>query len=348
MKEFPAVIITLLILCMPGCGSGKADPGAERSPVRWLETGSLKVGVLTEVGGRIVFLGRPEGSNLLKSDTALWNEPPAERIDPSPRSEFRAYNGHITWLGPQSEWWAHQNLNPARRDRKAVWPPDPYLVYAPYSVLEHTETSLQLEGPSSPVSGVKLTKRYALEGNTLVIGVTMTNTSGHPVAWDLWSNARFEGSTPFLVPGCGEGILRNSTEESGSTGRLDPVIIAGAVTIPDIPAAPDYQRRYAKLFLHPEKGRIVAVSGQCMLVMEFPRVHRDSIHPEQAFVEVYKMVTRDGKGDLLELEHHSPHVTLQPGESHSLEERWSVHPYEGSPETEAMLQYFNQLEMSKK
>ncbi len=50
----------------------------------------------------------------------------------------------------------------------------------------------------------------------------------------------------------------------------------------------------AKAFLHPEKGRIVAVAKGSMLVMAFDYVEQDQMHPEQGFVEIYKMVSPGG------------------------------------------------------
>ena len=330
----------LFLFFLTGCDPGQ---GRMEAPVLYLQNESLKAGILAEVGGRLVFLDRPGGDNFLKSDTALWDEPVEERIDPAPESEFKEYNGHIIWLGPQSEWWTHQDLNTGRKAGKAVWPPDPYLVYSGYKVVEQTPTSVLMEGPPSPVSGVRLTKKYSLSGSSLEIEVTMTNTLIRPVSWDIWSNARFEGHTDFFVPDCEEGILRISTEDSEKTGRLDPEIVDSVFTFVSHPPGPGQTRRYAKAFLHPEEGRIVAVSGDNMVVMSFEYVEPERIHPDQGFVEIYKLITRSGEEDLLELEHHSAFTTLQPGESFSMTEKWSVHDYKGNGEMKDHIEFYNQI-----
>jgi len=80
-----------------------------------------------------------------------------------------------------------------------------------------------------------------------------------------------------------------------------------------------------------------------MLVMSFDFVERDQVHPEQGFVEVYKSLSATGADDLLELEHHSAYVRLQPGESHVLRERWQIYDYPGALEPEAAVRWYNTL-----
>ena len=209
-------------------------------------------------------------------------------------------------------------MNEQRKSSEAVWPPDPYLIYSTYKVDELSENSLVLEGPPSPVSGVQLTKKYSLSESGLEIEVTMSNCSKLPVSWDIWSNARFEGSTLFFIPACENGILRISMDESGKTAGFEGEIVESAFTFVKAALGAGENRRYAKAFLHPDEGKIVAVGKGAMLVMFFDFVARDKVHPEQGFVEVYKSLSASGADDLLELEHHSAYVLLQPGESHVL------------------------------
>lgn len=332
-----AGILTVLIGCAT---AAQSTEGA----VIYLDNGTIKAGFLPEVGGRMVFLGRGEGVNLLKSDTALWSEPETQRIKPDPASGWKAYNGHIIWPGPQSGWWSAQELNQERKAAFAAWPPDPYLIYSAYKLVDIAATSVVLEGPPSPVSGIQLTKKYSLTGSFLDIEVTMTNTSGGPVSWDIWSIARFEGHTPFFVPHCENGILRITGEENKRSGKLDSRLIDGAFTFLSVPPGPGQSRRYAKAFLHPAKGRIVAVRDSTMLVISFDQVEQGMIHPEQGFVEIYKMITGSGKGDLLELEHHSAFETLQPGESFTVSERWAIYAYKGEEGMKDYIEFYNHIQ----
>ena len=320
------------------CNSGEAT---KKASIIFLENDTLKAGFLPGVGGRLVFLSGKDGVNILKSDSALWNEAPQERIEASPEAGWKAYQGHIIWTGPQSEWWTRQDLNLERKNAGAAWPPDPYLEYSTFRVLEQSPVSLTMEGPPSPVSGISLKKRYTLRGSSLEIEVSITNTSEKPVARDIWSNARFEANTIFFVPGCENGILKISGDKSGKTGVLNGVIVESAFTFVSQTTESGTKRSFAKAFLHPDQGKIVAVQKQSMLVMSFEYLEREQIHPEQAFVEVYKSLSPGGKEDLLELEHHSAYVNLQPGESHKLWMRWDVCNYQGGTSVEEALVWYN-------
>lgn len=321
----------------------KPTLNSDTDPLIFLENDNIRAGFLPEVGGRLVFLGRPGGENLLKSDSTLWSESGEVRLAPSAAADWKAYEGHIIWIGPQSEWWTHQDMNPKRRNSKALWPPDPYLIYGNFKVLEQTASSLMLEGPASPVSGVQLTKRYSLTESGLEIEVKMTNSSDIPVSWDIWSNARFEEYTLFFVPRCEKGILRIDTNERGKSAGLKGEIVESAFTFVNQTSESGNEAGSAKAFLHPEQGRIVAVEKGSMLVMDFDYVEQDQIHPEQAFVEVYKMFTPGGSEGLLELEHHSAYKVMQPSDSHTLKEAWSIYEYSGKMEVEEALKYYNTL-----
>jgi hypothetical protein len=264
-------LTVLGLLCHMACNSNN---DSSRDSVIFLENESVKVAFLPGVGGRLVFLGRPGGDNLLKSDTSLWREPVEERIVPSPESEWKSYFGHTIWPGPQSEWWEHQDMNANRRDEKSRWPPDPYLIYAPYRLVQQTDTSVWMEGPPSPVSGVQLKKKYALSGSGLEIEVIMTNISDAPVSWDIWSNARFEGSTLSFVPACEEGVTRVRSTETENVGGLDSVMFEGAFSLASPSLESGKSQWSSKAFLHPGQGAIVAVRNKSMLEMSFDYVER--------------------------------------------------------------------------
>lgn len=333
------ICLTALSLGLMSCNSGKET---SFDSIIFLENDTLRAGFLPGVGGRLVFLSGRDGQNLLKSDSTLWNEAPEDRIEASAEAGWKAYQGHIIWIGPQSEWWSRQEINEERRSAGARWPPDPYLEYSTFRVLEQSSVSLTLEGPSSPVSGISLRKRYTLKGSSLEIEVSMTNTSEQPVAWDIWSNARFEANTTFFVPGCEKGILKISGDKSGKTGVLNGAVVESAFTFVSQSPESGKKRSSAKAFLHPEQGKIVAVQKTSMLVMSFEYLERDQIHPEQGFVEVYKSLNPGGKDDLLELEHHTAYVSLQPGESHELRERWDIFNYQGGSSLEEAIVWFSE------
>jgi len=293
----------------------------------YLNNDEVKIGVLPTVGGRLVYLSYFDSDNLLKADKNQWNESKEERIEPSPFSKFKAYNGFITWIGPQSKWWENQNINTELRDIKSVWPPDPYLIYGKYDIAKRTDTSLILIGRKSPVSGVKLTKHFTLSKNKLKIKVSAQNVKGKEISFDLWSNARFNQATKFIIPAYEEDLLRVESKKTELVDNLDYSIENGYFTFRQNTPLNGENDRVAKAFLHPKKGNIIAIKNNIFLLMEFDEVSPTQIHPDHAFIEVYNKISSKENDYLLELEHHSSYKTIKPGESHSMSETWSLFKY---------------------
>lgn len=296
----------------------------EGSSMVFILSEDLRIGLLPDVGGRMVFFGAPGGENLLYSDSTLWNEPEGDRITPSPDAGFKAYNGLIYWLGPQSQWWRQQKVNSGRYKRGDWWPPDPYLIYSEYSVEILSDTSVLLASPDSPVSGVQMKKKYAVSGDKLFITVSLQNMRDEPIAWDIWSNARFEAFTPFRIPLDSSEIVRIKAEETDKVDIIPYSIGNGYFSLQ--PVQPSEGKLYSetKAFLHPDEGRMLVDKGQYKLTIEFDVVPREKIHPEQGLVEVYNKVSTDGKSNLLELEHHSAYETIPPGGALYMRESWKL------------------------
>jgi len=313
-------ILAFLTILASGCVASTQDDGA----VVYLEYRGLKAGFLPEVGGRLVFLGDAKGPNLLKADSSLWNEAEADRMEAGPHAQWKDYFGHIVWPGPQLAWWTRQDLNPVRKAREAPWPPDPYLIYGAYTVRERSARMIRMESPHSPVSGITLIKEYRLHKEGLEIILEMKNSSDREQSWDIWSNARFEASTPFFVPAMGKEGCRL---ESRETPWSSPVVAnweEGAFSFKELPPDSGTYTRSGKAFLHPGQGRMVAFPRGKMLVMDFPWVAPEDIHPEQGFVEVFLDRPLDLAQGLLELEHHTAYVNLQAGESNTTREFWHL------------------------
>ncbi|MGH8026857.1 MAG: DUF4380 domain-containing protein, partial [Pseudoxanthomonas sp.] len=141
-------------LCLPATSSAVE--------ILRLDNGALVLEVTPELGGRGLAFSLKDHPNLLKV-----GEPVATHPDPkvSALADDIGYLGHDVWVGPQSQWWTQQDANPARRDAKANWPPDPYLAFAQTRIIERTPTRLVLQGADSPVSGIRLHKSYALSAD---------------------------------------------------------------------------------------------------------------------------------------------------------------------------------------
>jgi len=307
-------VIILLIMVFTGFGQEK---------VIYLQNEWIKAGFLPDVGGRMVYLSPVGSENFLLSDSSLWNEPQSGRIIPEPSSPFKPYNGFITWVGPQSGWWKQQNILPEKRDNADMWPPDPYLIYSSFKVIEHTSHLLILEGSESPVSGIKMVKRYELNDSSISIDVAAINVRNEAVAWDLWSNARFDAFTMFRVPVENPDLVKIKSEENSLFEMVKHQIDDGSFSfLPEYPSD-ENKKRVSKAFIYPARGEMLVSKGAWNLTINFDLVPKVFIHPEQGMVEVYNCISFSEPSCIVELEHHSAYKTLRPGEQMSLKEVWT-------------------------
>jgi len=330
----------LLLLTITVSYKSMGMPNVES--VVYIGNGHVQVGILVEVGGTIVSLRYKNGENILESDSTLWNEPMADRPLVNANPVWKAYNGHTVWLGPQSDWWAQQDVNPELKKTKSNWPPDPWLGYANYKILQHTDSSLIIESPASPVSGVSVTKNISIShtGKVSII-VSLKNTGNKPVSWDIWMNTRMNGMDKAYVP-----ISKNDDVrmDGGSPKTAVATRIAdGYFTFK--PARPEKEVAvlYSKAFIYPSKPFIAGFTKNYMLLIQFEKHNKSAIHPNQALVELYNSVAIDPKQDLLELEYHSPYKTLQPGEIMQAWETWEVHTYSGSDDQQQHIEFLNTI-----
>lgn len=291
----------------------------------WISNGDVKAGILPDVGGRVVYLSLNGKENLLASDSTLWNEPFAARPEIASTTPFKAYNGHIVWLGPQSGWWTQQNEDTAKRNRADVWPPDPYLIYSAYSILSQSDTSVVMQGPESKYSGVQLTKAITIDANGKVtFDVTAKNIRNEPVSWDLWLNTRLNGYATCFVPISDTADIREEATEDEKKVKPEFSVNKGYFTID--PTAPSEQKemRVGKYFIHPGANYMAAFYNEQVLLFSFNLPAKEDVHPEQAAVEIYNITTHKAGDALLEMELHSPFKTLQPGEEISSGLTWQL------------------------
>ncbi len=310
----------------------------------WLHKGKVALGILTGAGGRIVYLKKDGSNNLLKSDEKLWGmkytKPVYQLID----GRIIPFQGHIVWLGPQSLWWQQQDLNTFLKEKKAEWPPDPFLIYGLCNVLEKDSDRVMLQNPASPYSGVKLDKTIFLDEHGRVhFQVEASNVRDDSVSWDLWLNTRVDGWSRVYVP---VGSKKNFRVQNYPERHTDPMnfqIIGQYFTFD--PSAPDdgIKSRESKAFLYPASDRMFCFTGKQMLVIHFTHYEKKLVHPEQAVVEIYNRVRANGDA-LLELEYHSPFLTLEPGQKMSANEVWEIIDYPGENNHESHIKFIGEYQ----
>ena len=325
-----------------GLPIGPAAPSERRPmpPVLRLSNPALTLGLVPGLGGRIVELRVEGGDNLLDSDPRSWQEPfpPADL-----RTPFEPWNGHTYWVGPQSEWWTQQDMDPERRRAKATWPPDPFHETARYQVRERSRSRARLESPPSPITGLRRKLEVELVGARRVrIRVTATNGRPTPVAWSFYSNTRVRPDGWAYVRLAPDGIKRIDGPRDGSP-YPHRVVRGFFVSPPGVKPGPAETPLTADAFLRPVEARIAYFRGHQLFLKRTETFSEVRLHPEETPVEIYRSSGGGRDAALLELELHGPYEKLPPGQAMSFEETWDILDYPGTAEPEAHLDFLERL-----
>lgn len=291
-----------------------------------ISNGGVEALILPEVGGRIVSYHRHGKPNVLESDPDLWEEPLSDRLVPSPSMlDFKAYNGHEVWVGPQSQWWKQQTLNQEKIDSDLFWPPDPYISFGSYHVKTQSETSVTIEGETSPISGVRMEKRIVLEADgSLYFEVTAENMRDTEVAWDLWLITRVNGHLPNFVPVASASDVFLGEPSHPYQGRPTYKVENGYFSFTPLVNDGKFEECTGKAYIKAAKPEIIVHCGDERLTLVFEHHDFETIHPEQAEIELYNFVHKEANKSLLELEYHTPYQHLAPHETISTWSRWSL------------------------
>ncbi|HBK45957.1 MAG TPA: DUF4380 domain-containing protein [Xanthomonadaceae bacterium] len=293
-----------------------------------LDNGTLRVVATPALGGRVLSLQRAGRPNLLKVGDAVLQQP---RPQVSAQADDIAYLAHDVWVGPQSQWWIHQQANPQRARERANWPPDPYLSFATTRIVRQDRRQLLLEGVDSPVSGVRLSKRIALSperADTVDVEASARNIRDCDVAWDLWFNTRVSAATRVFVPVAGAADIRVQPAQGAATPL--PARLESGLFVLDA-ATPDDAVHRGKFLLQPSAGWMAGFADGQVLVIRFAHQPAARIHPEQGQVELYLDAPAHAPASgLLEMEVHAPYRRLRPGERMQAAERWTVLRYDGA------------------
>ncbi|WOO41374.1 DUF4380 domain-containing protein [Rubellicoccus peritrichatus] len=337
LKRIKPIILTLPILIQLGCSTSSMDTVTEykkaEDSLLILQKENLELGILADVGGRVVLLREAGGENLLKSDPTLWNEAAVDRFSPGDEPVWKEYGGHIVWLAPQSDWWNHQTEFPQMKDKD--WPPDPYIIYGKYDVVESSPAYAKLIGPNSPVSGMRLIKEYWVEADqTVRLRVTAENIRDEPVNWGIWTTTRFPGETRSYLPLDPRQDPEFSFKGSfaDSKNPLPYRIVNGFFTFSiDEPVPAGMEGWSNKVFATSLDGWLAAFPGKKAFIKRADTRFANQVHEEHGFAEIYNNVpANQGGWSLLELELHGPYSKIFPRDSISVEEVWHVFDYDGA------------------
>jgi hypothetical protein len=295
-----------------------------------LSNGTVQIKLLPAVGGTLVSASLTGHENILNSDSTQWNEPSERRPTMDPTEPFKAYNGMIVWLSPQSEWWVKQDTYPKLKDSKSMWPPDPYLTCAAYKITHQTENEITMESPESLNTHVQFTKTFRIEGNKVFITAKARNCSKDTISWGLWFNTRMNGWDKVFVPADSMDLIK--TQYMKYPDIHQPALNYADGCFSYQPLAPEAgQAAYkSKSFFSVENPIIIGYKASQWLIIRGEKVDRARIHPEQGRIEIYVENSAGKVNDLQELEMHFAYEKIAPGATIQASENWEIVP--GSPD----------------
>ena len=294
-----------------------------------LSNGTIEIGILPDAGAALVrasLVGKP---NILNSDSTRWNESQEQRASLDPKAPFKTYNGHITWLSPQSEWWTRQDSFPELKSAHANWPPDPMLTLALYQIISQSANEIKLQSPKSPYTHVQFTKTFHIDGNKVFLSTEARNISADTVSWGLWHNTRMNG-WDFVFVQADSAALRKK-EYHNPDGLQKPELNHrdGFFTY-DASAPQNAKVVYkSKSFLNVKNPVIAGFHKNQWLIIRSEAIDNSQVHPDQARIELYVENSYQAPGDLQELEMHFAYQKIAPGKSIEASETWEILPGAG-------------------
>ncbi len=319
-------------------------PRSYGHPLEFFTREGITLGLLPNVGGRIVHCSLAGRANLFKESTDLWHEPADRKPGMDFVDGYKAYHGQVVWVGPMSEWWQHQHRYPRKRAAGARWPPDPYLDYGAYTQ-EPADSGARLTSPDSPLSGIRLVKTVTIPGPHRVnLEVEATSLRVQASRFDLWLVARFPSHTRHYVPVRSAAAVEFRGTVRPGPDALRAVLHDGYFSLASPPAAPGQPPVYGKAYVCPSKPYLAAFGRDQVLVIVLAETASGEVHPEHAPVEVFVKRSPEAAEDLLELESHSPCRLVSPGETVRTGQRWWILPYDGGDSAAAHTRFLRERE----
>jgi len=309
-----------------------------------LDNGVVVAEVTPDIGGRLMSFALKDQPNfLLLADLHTKNLHPVV----SAESPNIGYLGHEMWVGPQSQWWVHQNASLKRAANKAEWPPDPYLILAKNRVIEQSAKKVVLESPESPITGIQMVKTYALlpeRKNSLKLHVRATNIRKENIAWDIWFNTRVPANTLVYVPVAREADVEQKNMEDEVNAALIYTLSDGILSLDMAPPPAGKMSRKGKLMIQPSQGWMAGFRDKQVFIVQFPHQPKSAIHPEQGQIELYNEYNPGNLAEgLLEMEVHAPYKQLAPKEFMVADETWTILEYKGPATRNAHVAFLRKL-----
>jgi hypothetical protein len=315
-------IAIALIALFFNCSTGKKKD----NQIITLSNGTITIKLLPAVGGRLVSASLSGYENILNSDSAQWNEAPEKRPTMDPAQPFKAYNGMIVWLSPQSEWWIKQDLYPELKKTRSLWPPDPYLTCSEYRITNQTASEITMVSSESPNTHVQFSKTFRIEGNKVFIKAKAKNCSKDTVSWGLWFNTRMNGWDKVFVPADSSDLVKCLYLKYPDIHKPALKYADGCFSYEPVEPETGQVAYKSKSFISVENPVIMGYKANQWLIIRSNRIDRAWIHPQQARVELYIENSASKANDLQELEMHFAYEKIAPGATIEASQTWEIAP----------------------
>ncbi len=313
---------------------------SKESKVVYLDNGTSKIGVLLNAGGRIVALHHKLSENLILADESKWSDDQWEDITLNEQTwwEYPNYHGHAVWVGPQSQWYKHQELYNFMQDKN--WPPDKHLNLTTYTVLKKDAHSISVQSPTSPISGLQFTKTYSIKGNKVSLHVSAKNVSNKTHKWTLWSLTRVRGDADVWM----QPDKKNRYAEYKDHVGHELIMHKHQEWLynENAPLKAN-ERRLGKFFSDCKTPVMAAFDKKHCLIVEFDKVPANQLPDDHSNIEIFQNQNPAENISFIELEHHNPYTTLKPNETMELNETWTVVPTDADKHDEQLAFLLKQL-----
>jgi hypothetical protein len=300
-------------------------PFSTPGDIIYIENQQIKAGILLNAGGRIIHFSCRGMENILKINESLLDTGiPYDSLQ-NFTNHYLPILGSSVWPSPMEEWWQKQNLDSTKLHSQSKWPPDPWLAYSRYKLIQHDSSSVIVEGPSSPVSGVAIRRKISLSDNKLQLDIWFTNMRDSAISWGIWTNTRLNGQAKCYIPVKDEKNFRIGATEDSLYQPLRYKLEKGYFSFCD-PGELIKKFHTAKVYITPERPFMAAMDKNQFLIIEMDADEIPGVHPARSFIEIFNQRSEIEVEDLLELEHQSPYLEIRPGESIHTREIWRVYP----------------------
>ncbi|RMB61795.1 DUF4380 domain-containing protein [Tessaracoccus antarcticus] len=300
--------------------------------VVWLQAGTIRLGVMPRLGGRMV-------SMCFGGHEFLWRNPAllgpklellAEALQPlagAGFSDWQNWGGDKTWPAPQG--WSGPDEWPG--------PPDAVLDAGHYRILEKTRDRVVMESGFDSRSGLRIRRDLHISPDESVsVTATLTNETSRRVRWATWGVTQLafdardvrNDESAILVDVIGREEPRVLF---APLGEMAYTLSQGVVRVP-------FGETVGKIGFRSPAGRVrLQRSGQPTLILDFD-VATQSVYPDDCPFQLWMQTDHGGPlpgldgleatARLVEFEPLSPLTDLDPDESVTLTSRWSVKPAE--------------------